>query len=162
MGKRSMGRGRGRHPHLPFNPGRRRFLTGMAGAAGALALPGCGGGVVGGAPGRGGLPDPADSGIEHIVQVMMENRSFDHMLGWVEGADGIQNQTFEHTDGSLVETFHMGHGGDAAYGFQGCGWEDPDHGYDGGRVHFNGGAMDGFLKTVGNPSDKFPVGYYNA
>jgi phospholipase C len=30
------------------------------------------------------LPPPETSGIEHIVVLMMENRSFDHMLGWPE------------------------------------------------------------------------------
>src|SRR5262245_54915989 len=29
-------------------------------------------------------------GIEHVVLVMMENRSFDHFLGWLPGADGRQ------------------------------------------------------------------------
>jgi phospholipase C len=29
--------------------------------------------------------DPAASGLEHIVVVTMENRSFDHMLGWLPG-----------------------------------------------------------------------------
>ena len=28
-----------------------------------------------------GLPKPEKSGIQHIVVVMMENRSFDHFLG---------------------------------------------------------------------------------
>ena len=37
-----------------------------------------------------GLPSPDASGIEHIVVLMMENRSFDHMLGWLDGADGRQ------------------------------------------------------------------------
>ena len=36
------------------------------------------------------LPPPDQSGIEHIVVVMMENRSFDHFLGWLPGADGKQ------------------------------------------------------------------------
>src|SRR3954447_5618764 len=30
-----------------------------------------------------GLPKPNKSGIDHIVVVMMENRSFDHFLGWL-------------------------------------------------------------------------------
>ena len=38
----------------------------------------------------GSLPDPASSGIEHVVLVTMENRSFDHFLGWLPGADGRQ------------------------------------------------------------------------
>ena len=36
------------------------------------------------------LPDPRSSGIDHVVVVMMENRSFDHLLGWLPGADGRQ------------------------------------------------------------------------
>ena len=36
------------------------------------------------------LPDPKHSGIDHIVVAMMENRSFDHMMGWLPGADGRQ------------------------------------------------------------------------
>ncbi len=27
-------------------------------------------------------------GVRHIVVLMMENRSFDHFLGWLPGADG--------------------------------------------------------------------------
>jgi phospholipase C len=160
-------KGRGpRHPQ--FDPVRRRFLAGVAGAAGALALPGCGAGTGAGSDeaaaaaraGAGALPDPEDSGIDHIGQVMMENRSYDHMLGWVPKSNGIQHQVFTHNDGREVETFHLA--GNPAYAYQGCGWEDPAHGYGDGRTHLNGGAMDGFLKTVDNPEDKFPVGYYNA
>jgi len=150
----------------PFDPGRRRFLAGVAGAAGALALPGCGPAGSDAAEaeariGAGALPNPEDSGIDHIVQVMMENRSYDHMLGWVPKSNGIQNQVFINNNGEEVPTFHMGNS-DPAYGFQGCGWEDPSHGYGAGRIHLNNGAMDGFLKTVDNPVDKFPAGYYNA
>jgi phospholipase C len=36
------------------------------------------------------LPDPRESGIEHVVVVTMENRSFDHFFGWIPGADGRQ------------------------------------------------------------------------
>ena len=36
------------------------------------------------------LPSPGLSGIDHVVVVMMENRSFDHFLGWLPGADGRQ------------------------------------------------------------------------
>jgi len=27
------------------------------------------------------LPEPGSSGIEHVIVLMMENRSFDHFLG---------------------------------------------------------------------------------
>ncbi len=162
-----------RRTRRPFDPSRRDFLLGMAATTGALSLAACGGGggddLFGNGPATGGglsqLPRPEDSGIDHIVQIMMENRSFDHMLGWVPGSDGIQNQTFKDKAGSDVATFHMGYGGDAAYGFQGCGREDPNHNYEGGRIHYNNGAMDGFLRTVGDANvatDHFPVGYYNA
>jgi phospholipase C len=45
-------------------------------------------------PPPGPLPNPAavnpqDSGIDNIIVVAMENRSFDHVLGWLKGADGI-------------------------------------------------------------------------
>ncbi len=160
----------------PVDPARRRLLAGMAGAAGALALGGCkdsdsgldlgGGGGAGtpGAPRLGPLPPPEESGIDHIVQIMMENRSFDHMLGWVPGADGRQaGLRFPNAQGDMVETFQLSK--DPAYGFQGCGWADPNHNYDGGRVHLANGAMNGWLLTNGtaeDPEDKFPVGYYTA
>ena len=35
---------------------------------------------------QGGLPAPDTWGIEHVVVLMMQNRSFDHMLGWLDGA----------------------------------------------------------------------------
>ena len=75
-------------------PGRRRGLTrrefigGVAATAGAFMLPGCHGSSR--RSSNAGLPNPASSGFDHVVVVMMENRSFDHYLGWVPGADGIQ------------------------------------------------------------------------
>lgn len=145
---------------------RRRFLGGLTAAGSSLLLPGCSsdspGGSAAAAPGA--LPDPAASGIDHIVVVMMENRSFDHFLGWVPGADGRQaGLRYPDKSGQLIDTFHLAP--HAEYGYQGCGKEDPDHGYEGGRVHFNNGRLDGWLGTVGDASvgsDHFPVGYYTA
>src|SRR5216117_3475764 len=70
---------------------RRAFLSAAAAAAGGLALA-----CVDRATGvamlppltASRLPDPEASGIEHVVLVMMENRSFDHFLGWLPGASG--------------------------------------------------------------------------
>ncbi len=42
--------------------------------------------------------------------------------------------------------------------FQGCGHTDPDHSYDGGRIEFNDGACDGWLRAGDN--DEFAIGYY--
>jgi phospholipase C len=143
---------------------RRRMLTGLAAAGAASALGSCRNN--GDAMGTESialptLPHPEDSGIDHIVQVMMENRSFDHMLGWVPGADGQQNRRFKSKAGADVSSFALA--ADPGYGFQGCGWADPNHSYEAGRTHLAGGAMDGFLLTDGtaqDPTDKFPVGYY--
>ena len=67
---------------------RRRFIqTTAAGAAGALTF---GGTALRLGAQRPPLPQPQQSGIDRLVVVMMENRSFDHMMGWVPGADGRQ------------------------------------------------------------------------
>jgi len=104
---------------------------------------------------RAALPDPNSSGIEHFVLVMMENRSFDHMLGWYPGADGIQNQTFLDGDNVAHNTFDLG--GE----YMGCAGADPGHGYSSGRIQVNGGAMDGFLKPGSGNDDKLATGYYS-
>jgi len=81
---------RGGGPRRPgFDPGRRRVLTGLAAATSALALGSC---ATSEQPPLilPTLPDPATSGVDHIVVLMMENRSFDHFLGWLPGADGQQ------------------------------------------------------------------------
>ncbi len=159
----------------PVDPRRRELLAGIAAATGAFALGGCGGdgaddlqgGGGGGGSGQGGesaLPPPEESGIDHIVVVMMENRSFDHYLGWVPGADGLQEGlAFPDKNGVMRETFHLA--SHEEYGYQGCGKEDPGHGYGDGRVHLNEGAMDGWLQTVDDANvdnDFFPIGYYTA
>jgi phospholipase C len=97
------------------------------------------------------LPSPGSSGIDHIVVVVMENRSFDHYLGWLPGADGRQaGLQYADDSGVLHPTHHLTE-------WQGCGFNDPDHSYDGGRTQLNGGAMDGFRK---GDNDDFALGYY--
>ncbi len=63
---------------------RRRFLQSAAATGGVLTLGGLG--SVQRVFSQGGLPAPDTSGIEHVVVLMMENRPFDHMLGWLDGA----------------------------------------------------------------------------
>lgn len=150
---------------------RREVLTGVLGAAATAGLAACGGSSSGDGsepidrpmpPDAVTLPSPEDAGFDHVVIVMMENRTFDHMMGWVPGADGIQvGVQYEDKNGDLIQSFPLAE--HQEYGFQGCGKEDPAHNYSAGRAHFAGGAMDGFLKTVGDASveiDHFPVGYY--
>lgn len=168
-----------------INLNRRSVLAGLAGAAGAT-LAACGDSsnvasvmlspapvpVTAGspAPAAGGidaapqppagksLPKPEDSGIDHIVVVMMENRSFDHMLGWVPGTDGVQaGLSYKDKAGKSYTTFPLAT--TPGYGYHGCGYDDPDHSYAGGHTHYNKGLMDGFLLTA---PDQFPIGYYTA
>src|SRR5258706_6700822 len=130
---------------------RRDFLNSMMAGAGAAGL----GGVEAllGAKSRSDLPTPGHSGIEHVVVVMMENRSFDHLLGWVPGADGTQAGL------SYVDAADQSHSTHAlAPDYQGCGHPDPDHSYEGGRVEYDDGACDGWLRAGSN--DEYAIGYY--
>jgi phospholipase C len=135
---------------------RRDFLRGAAGASGAVLLGrtarSAGAGL---RPNQGlaSLPSPGGSGIEHIVVVMMENRSFDHYLGWLPNADGRQ-VGLSYLDGT--GTAHPTH--PLAPDFTGCSHPDPDHSYAGGRVQYDGGAMDGFLRSGAN--DDYAIGFY--
>ncbi|HET8604221.1 MAG TPA: alkaline phosphatase family protein, partial [Marmoricola sp.] len=98
------------------------------------------------------LPQPDTSGIEHVVVVMMENRSFDHFLGWLPGADGRQaGLTYVDRYGLAHQTHHL-----SAY--SSCGYNDPDHSYEGGRIELDGGRCDGWLKAGLN--DELAIGYY--
>jgi phospholipase C len=98
------------------------------------------------------LPDPTRSGIEHVVVVMMENRSFDHFLGWLPYADGVQRGlSYADPSGQLHRAFKQNQ-------FDGCGFNDPDHSYGGGRIQYNDGRMDGFLADTAN--DEYAIGYY--
>jgi phospholipase C len=99
------------------------------------------------------LPSPASSGIEHIVVVTMENRSFDHLMGWLPNAAGKQ-AGLSYLDKSGVSHPTYALSGD----FTGCPKNGPDHSYAGSRQEYNSGAMDGWLKTGAN--DTFAIGYY--
>src|SRR5579864_9102814 len=135
---------------------RREFLAAAGGAtallaadqlsraAGASALP---------ARSR-GLPPPSQSGIEHIVVVCMENRSFDHYLGWVPGATGQQAGL------TYLDDAGNPHSTDELTGtWTGCGFNDPDHSYDGARIQYDNGLLDGFRK---GSNDDYALGYYTA
>jgi phospholipase C len=98
------------------------------------------------------LPSPRNMPIDTFVVLMMENRSFDHYLGWLPGADGRQaGLQFTDKQGHTFATHRLQND------FQGCAFLDPDHSWDGGRTELDGGRMDGFLKAA---SDVFSIGYY--
>jgi phospholipase C len=124
---------------------RRTILGGAAASVGALAL------------GRGAAiaakPPAGPPAFDHVVVVMMENRSFDHFLGWLPGADGRQaGLTYPDRDGVPQPTHAL------APDYQGCGHPDPDHSYEGGRVEYDGGRCDGWLRAGSN--DSYSIGYY--
>jgi phospholipase C len=91
--------------------------------------------------------------IQHIVVVTMENRSFDHLMGWHPTADGVQDG-LEYADdaGNVLPTHPL------APDFKGCDFNDPDHSFDGSRESYDNGAMDGFLRAGDN--DAYAIGFY--
>jgi phospholipase C len=103
-------------------------------------------------------------GVEHVVILMMENRSFDHFLGWLPGADGRTDLAFLSADGNVYPNYPL------APDFQGCGYSDPDHSWEGWLVQHNFAKMDGFLQRPTAPdglpgvtlaqANTFPVGFY--
>jgi phospholipase C len=129
---------------------RRDFFT-LATGATALGLQGC-------KPSANavtrGLPHPSDAPFDTIVVLMMENRSFDHVLGWMPGANGRQHGLrYADKEGSLHETWPL------APEWQGCTFSDPDHSWQGTATQYAGGRCDGFLQTAPK-GDRFPIGYY--
>jgi phospholipase C len=118
---------------------------------------------------RAALAAPAKSplgsnGIEHVVILMMENRSFDHFLGWLPGVDGRHDLEYLSTNGNTYRNYPL------APDFQGCGYSDPDHSWEGWLVQHNYGKMNGFLQRPTTPAgnagvklaaaNTFPIGYY--
>src|SRR5205823_4350867 len=80
--------------------------------------------------------EPDDAPFDTVVVLMMENRSFDHLLGWLpRPTAGMRAST---TDGHKHRTDNLGSD------FTGCGNTDPDHSWYGGLVEFNGGENDGW------------------
>ncbi len=116
-----------------------KTLGGLAGAAGmAKLLPGCGD--------NGGKP--IEPGINTIVYLMLENRSYDHLLGArnLEGlpGDGLDNaKPMPDLDGKMISPFEAGDDRGAAVATV-CD-PDPPHGFDPSHRQFNDGAMDGFV-----------------
>jgi phospholipase C len=111
------------------------------------------------------LPPPEAAGFEHVIVVMMENRSFDHFLGWMPGANGKQSGlTYLDSKGGVHPTHSL------APDYQGCGFLDPGHSYSDGRVQYNNGGADGWLLDGSDESDTNPkqandiyaIGYYGA
>jgi len=108
------------------------------------------------APARAALPDPREAPFDTVVVLMLENRSFDHLLGWLPGANGRQaGLAYLDKAGTLQPTFPL------YPDFQGCGHDDPEHTWQAIKAQYAGGRCDGWLQTpASRPGDNFAIGYY--
>lgn len=116
----------------------------------------------------------SESPIEHVVVLMMENRSFDHYLGWLSRDEGYLERglsrygnTFaidaksmqsylDATSGQMVDTFHLDPQS-MANPWRGCGFNDPGHGWTAGHAQRDGGFL---APNSGN--DRYALGYHEA
>jgi phospholipase C len=108
--------------------------------------------------------------IDHIVVLMQENRSFDHMLGYLslpyeqggmnrKDVDGLKGGEFNTFNGKTFPSFRMA-AGDTIFS------PGPPNGADHAAIQINGGKMDGFVQAqadVFGPATAHRVmGYHTA
>ncbi|MBS0151481.1 MAG: VCBS repeat-containing protein [Nitrospira sp.] len=117
---------------------------------------------------------PLDPGrlanIDHIVVLMMENRSFDHMLGYLSkegGGDGRKRLDIDGLRGGEVNDDGKGHSYTSFSLPDTTFTESPDHSHLPVENQIDGGQMDGFVKsfigkypTIDNPGKI--MGYHTA
>jgi len=161
---------------------RREFLR-AAGAIGGAALlrelTGCDRGgserAAGRPPDNSILDHPvSECPIDTVVVVMMENRSFDHYLGWLADdeayveagrrrygrsfdVDGRLDQHFRDPDGRDVATAHLTDREEDANPFRGCRHTIPAHSWYTARLERDGGFL-----ALGTDNDEYATGYYVA
>jgi phospholipase C len=138
---------------------RRELLKGAVAAGGLTALGAGAASALGprmlAGPGLRDLGSPGAAPIDTVVVVMMENRSFDHFLGWMPGAIHDRTRTYVNGDGQAFTPYHLGKD------TRGCGHPDPGHGWSQGRTQLGPNRdASGFL-APGSGNDEFAVGYYN-
>jgi phospholipase C len=161
---------------------RREFLKRaglVAGAAGAATLGGsllsaCSGSSSSSSLSFDSILDhaPSDSNIDTVVIVMMENRSFDHYLGWLADDEeyldagkrrygkkfavmGKNQMHYPDPKGVEIPTAHLTQSTEFPVPFRGCDHPVPGHGWLTGRAQRN----QGFLGSL-TGNDEFAVGYY--
>lgn len=115
----------------------------------------------------------SEAPIDHVVILMMENRSFDHYLGWLSSdgdyldrgvqrygktfrIDAAPSQSYLDASGESVSTYRLDPR-TMPQGARGCGFEDPGHGWSNGRAQRDGGFL-----SAGSENDLFALGYYGA
>ena len=89
--------------------------------------------------------------VDHIFLLMLENRSFDHYFGSMEGVDGFPVDAMNpDASGASVTPFHM----DAL-----CNG-DVAHSWNASHKQYDDGANDGFV-TTNDPAGERAMGYYD-
>jgi hypothetical protein len=106
--------------------------------------------------------------VDHIVVLMLENRSFDHMLGYLsleggrEDVDGLRTKFVNEHNGRSHPIHHLDSTAIA---------DDPDHSASSVDLQIGGGRMDGFVASFARMLESRGVagadpgrvmGYYNA
>jgi len=116
---------------------------------------------------------PAQAPVDTIVVLMMENRSFDHYLGWLADdplyletgkrlygggfrVRASNRQAFPDPDGRLVATYPLTFNSPETNDFRGCPFGDPGHGWDAGRAQRDGGFL-----APGSDNDLLALGFYD-
>jgi phospholipase C len=103
--------------------------------------------------------DRAALPFQHLVVIMKENRSFDHLFGDLAATQpeaevfpaGFSNLD---SDGNAVPPFHLE---------TTCVFADPGHGWAAMHEQVNGGLMDGYARSAASTTDTdghFALGYY--
>jgi phospholipase C len=116
----------------------------------------------------------SECGIDTVVVVVMENRSFDHYLGWLArdtaylddgrrryGAtfaiDGRVHQVFPDPSGNAVATRPAASLGSETVETRGCTYRSPGHGWREARLERDHGFL-----APGTGNDEFALVYYAA
>lgn len=112
-----------------------------------------------------GIEGERSSRIKHIVVLMMENRSFDHLLGWlkqdknaaIDGLTGTETQPRDLNDPSKGSLPVTRNGYDVSP-------SDPKHNFDDIAVQMNHNQMNGFVHSSvsTNINEENPVSMFDS
>jgi phospholipase C len=113
-----------------------------------------------------------ESGIDTVVVLTMENRSFDHLFGWLATdeeyldagrrrygerfrVDGRQDLRYRDPQGKTFETSLLTTNGLEPDPWRGCSHPIPGHGWNSGRAQLRGGFL-----GAGTGNDEYAIGYF--
>jgi phospholipase C len=97
---------------------------------------------------------PSEIPIDHVVVIMLENRSFDHYLSKLEGdVDVATNETNPGAGGVPIERLH-----ETSFEAK----RDLDHEWEATHLQYDRGKLDGFVVTNdGSPDGRGTMNYYD-